>query len=207
MGSSTGLRIAPLPHEKREAFDPPIDASGFGLGFCTALVPLSEAAAFFGSGFPPRRRVCAGAPATRSACEAGGWRRSHRNNCRAEVLGLVQSAMSLTWPWRSEPGPFLLATVPRFRSMRAGPIKALRSREIWPFLSGVHLLDDCKPNGIVAWQAYRCGHLKAFVQPHYKANSIRQIVEFFVLGRKRLPLATHNAGSQRQPSDDPTRFN
>src|SRR6185437_13351468 len=104
------------PHEKREAFDPPIDASGFGLGFCTALVPLSEAAAFFGSGFPPRRRVCAGAPATRSACEAGGWRRSHRNNCRAEVLGLVQSAMSLTWPWRSEPGPFLLATVPRFYS-------------------------------------------------------------------------------------------
>jgi hypothetical protein len=29
------------------AFDPPIDASGFGLGFCTALVTLSEAAAVF----------------------------------------------------------------------------------------------------------------------------------------------------------------
>jgi hypothetical protein len=31
-------------------------------------------------------------------------------------------------------------------------------------------------------------------------------VEFSVLGRKRLPLVTHNAGWQRQPSDDPNRL-
>jgi hypothetical protein len=58
---------------------------------------------------------------------------------------------------------------------RHGP----RSGDIWAsqfsgrFLRGVHLLDVCKPNCIVAGKTDRSGPLNAFIQPHHKANSIR----------------------------------